>query len=157
MATRNARPSQRMEKEKDHFQPQMTPLIDILTLLLVFLIQSFSAEGNLITPSADLQLPQTSSKTAPVPALTVELTQNGVFSDGVALASRADVENTTELQIAPLYAWLKIKRTQMIDTAQDHPVIIQCDRDLEFSIVKRVMFTLSKAGYTDFSVLAIEE
>jgi hypothetical protein len=39
------------------FRPQLTSLIDVMTILLVFLIKSFSVDGNLITPSDDLILP----------------------------------------------------------------------------------------------------
>ena len=41
--------SEGIETLTDTFKPQMTLLIDILTLLLVFLIQSFNAEGTLVT------------------------------------------------------------------------------------------------------------
>ena len=67
------------EKENGSFRPQLTSLIDVMTILLVFLIKSFSVEGNLITPSADLVLPVSESKQVPTPVTTIELTKDAIL------------------------------------------------------------------------------
>ncbi|MFH0921086.1 MAG: biopolymer transporter ExbD [Fibrobacterota bacterium] len=139
------------------FRPQMTSLIDILTLLLIFLIQSFSAEGNLITPSDDLQLPVSSAKEAPKPMLMIEITSKAVMSEGTVLASADSVEHSAALSIEPLYQWLLQKKKTVADTTKNLEVIIQCDREMPFKVVKKVMFTCSRAGYADFSVLAVQK
>ena len=139
------------------FRPQMTSLIDILTLLLVFLIQSFSSEGALITASEDLKLPLTSSKIDPKPALMVEISKATVTSDGKVFAETAVVSESKDLLIDPLFQYVQAKRKAAVDTAKASEVIIQCDESLKFSVVKKVMFTCSKAGYSDFSVLAVQK
>ena len=135
----------------------MTSLIDILTLLLVFLIQSFSAEGNLITPSSDLVLPLSSSKKQPAPSLMIELTRDAVVAEGKQLAANRDFSASGDLLIKNVYQWCTLQKGRIADTTGGRHIIIQCDRELEFNIVKRVMFTCSKAGFNDFSVLVIEE
>ncbi len=50
------------DNEEAIFKPQLTSLIDVMTILLVFLIKSFSVSGNLVTPSKDLVLPTSDSK-----------------------------------------------------------------------------------------------
>jgi biopolymer transport protein ExbD len=139
------------------FRPQMTSLIDILTLLLIFLIQSFSAEGNLITPSDDLQLPVTTSKETPKPTLMVEITSRAVMADGTLIAAVDSTDSSPALSIAPLYEWLMQKKKTIADTTKNLEVIIQCDREMPFKVVKKVMFTCSKAGFSDFSVLAVQK
>jgi biopolymer transport protein ExbD len=142
----------------DTFKPQMTSLIDILTLLLVFLIQSFSAEGNLVTPSADLALPLSSSKKPARPSLMLELTHTGIVADGKQLALNESFASSGDFLVKNVYAWLlEQKATFGGATEAQRQITLQCDRELEFNIVKRVMFTCSKAGFTDFSVLVIEE
>jgi biopolymer transport protein ExbD len=136
----------------DLIKPQMTSLIDILTLLLVFLIQSFNAEGTLVTPSSDLTLPLSSSKQQPNPSLMVEITRDAVVAEGRRLASNASFAASPDLLVAGVYEWLTRKKT-----GESKRIIIQCDKELEFNIVKRVMYTCSKAGFTDFSVLVIED
>jgi biopolymer transport protein ExbD len=139
------------------FRPQMTSLIDILTLLLVFLIQSFSAEGNLITPSSDLELPLSSSKQQPVPSLTIELTRDAVVAEGRQLAANGSFSSSKDLPIPAVYQWCGLQKGRISGASGGKHIVIQCDRELDFNIVKRVMYTCSKAGFNDFSVLVIEE
>jgi biopolymer transport protein TolR len=141
----------------DTFKPQMTSLIDILTLLLVFLIQSFSAEGNLVTPSTDLTLPLSSSKKPARPSLMLELTHGGVVAEGKQLASNQSFAGAQDFLVKNVYGWLLQQKAATGGADAQRHIILQCDRELEFNIVKRIMFTCSKAGYTDFSVLVIEE
>jgi biopolymer transport protein ExbD len=138
----------------DTFKPQMTSLIDILTLLLVFLIQSFSAEGNLVTPSTDLTLPLSSSKKPAKPSLMLELTNGSIVADGKQLASNQSFSAAPDFLVKNVYGWLLEQKTTV---GAQRQIILQCDRELEFNIVKRIMYTCSKAGFTDFSVLVIEE
>lgn len=153
MALFNKKSLAPVDKFADTFKPQMTSLIDILTLLLVFLIQSFSAEGNLVTPSTDLTLPLSSSKKPARPSLMLELTRDGIVADGEQLASNGSFASSSDLLVKNVYAWLLAQKARVAQ----RQIVLQCDRDLEFNIVKRVMYTCSKAGFTDFSVLVIEE
>jgi hypothetical protein len=57
----------------------------------------------------------------------------------------------------PLFNWMKVERSRSTDISTVPKVLIQCDREIEFSIVKKVMFSCSKAGFSDFSVLVIQE
>jgi len=141
--------------QTDLIRPQMTSLIDILTLLLVFLIQSYSAEGNLITPSTDLQLPLSSSEISPKPALTLEITTADVIGDNKKLAAISTFSSSNTLLINSVFLWLSHKKTSA--AIAQLPVIIQCDRAVPFNVVKRVMYTCSKAGFSNFSVLVVEE
>lgn len=142
--------------EADTFRPQMTSLIDILTLLLVFLIQSFSSEGNLITPSEDLQLPYSSSALTPRPALSIEITKSAVLSEGTIIVPISLLNNSSELLIKNLEQFLLKQYKLQTDTTKAREIIIQCDKNMQFSIVKKVMYTCTYTGFTNFSVLAIE-
>lgn len=139
------------------FRPQLTSLVDVMTILLVFLIKSFSVEGNLITPSPDLQLPVSTSKTPPKPTCTIEVTKEEIISEGNSITTIESIEKQDSLIIPLLYKWMNIQKAKCSDTTKINEVLIQSDREVEFNIIKRVMFTCSKAGFTDFSVLVMEE
>ena len=143
------------EAMSDLIRPQMTSLIDILTLLLVFLIQSFNAEGTLVTQAPDLELPLSSSQIAPRPALTLEVTRSDIVAEGRKLASLESFKSSKSLLIENVFHWLRTKAAA--DSTMHNPIIIQCDREIPFNIVKRVMHTCSKAGFNDFSVLVVED
>jgi biopolymer transport protein ExbD len=138
-------------------KPQLTSLIDVMTILLVFLLKSFSVEGTLVRPSDDLALPEANTTQRPVPALNVEITTNGINVDGRPVAGMDRIVQSDSLMIPELYQWLT-SLSQLTGTAeQDNEVIIQCDRYLDFKYVKKVMFTCSKARYSDFSLLVLEK
>lgn len=138
-------------------KPQLTSLIDVMTILLVFLLKSFSVEGDLVRPSDDLALPESNSTQRPVPALNVEITTNSINVNSHPVVSMEDIMQPDSLMIPALYDWL-VSVSQLTGTAgKDHEVIIQCDRYLDFKYVKRVMFTCSMARYSDFSLLVLEK
>ncbi len=139
------------------FRPQLTSLVDVMTILLVFLLKSFSVEGNLVTPSADLELPLSTAQKPPKPTCTIEITRNAIASEGTIVAPLELVANQDSLLVAPLFDWMSLQRSKCEDTTKLQEVMIQSDREIPFHVVKRVMYTCSKAGFRDFSVLVLEE
>ncbi|MFP4415891.1 MAG: ExbD/TolR family protein [Chitinivibrionales bacterium] len=138
------------------FRPQLTSLIDVMTILLVFLIKSFSVEGNLITPSEDLLLPLSESSKTPSLRPSVEITQQVLIADGRVVDSVNAIAARDSLLIPNLANWLSdIDGRPGPEGMQE--IMIQADRDLPFDIVKRVMFTCSKSGVKDFTVLVLQE
>lgn len=139
------------------FRPQLTSLVDVMTILLVFLIKSFSVEGNIITPSEDLLLPVSTSEKPPRPRCSIEITRQAVLCEGQTIESVADIAAADSLMIPSLFSWMQLQRAKGTDTADVKEVMIQCDREVEFNIVKKVMYTCSRAGFMDYSVLVLQE
>jgi biopolymer transport protein ExbD len=139
------------------FRPQLTSLVDVMTILLVFLIKSFSVEGTLVTPSPDLQLPVSTSKKPPRPTCALEITRDAVMAEGNVLAKIDAFAASDTLVIPLLFDWMQVQQQKCRDTSKFREVLIQADRATEFNVIKRVMFTCSKAGFTDYSVLVLGE
>ena len=139
------------------FRPQLTSLVDVMTILLVFLIKSFSVEGEITTPADDLLLPISTSEKPPKPRTSLEITRTALLTEGQKLESVAAIVASDSLLIPPLFTWMKLQRLKYSDTLKIPEVMIQCDREVEFAIVKKVMFTCSKAGFVNYSVLVLQE
>ncbi|MBN1131414.1 MAG: biopolymer transporter ExbD [Chitinispirillaceae bacterium] len=137
------------------FRPQLTSLVDVMAIILVFLIKSFSTEGNIITPSSDLELPVSTSQKKPEARWNIEITRASVMSEGMRIAATGAYAEKDSLLIPELLTWLRNTRRLRGDTTSQ--TLIQCDRKVPYSIVKKVMYTCSKAQFTDFSVLVIQE
>jgi biopolymer transport protein ExbD len=137
------------------FRPQLTSLVDVMAIILVFLIKTFSTEGNIITPSSDLELPLSTSEKKPEPRWSIEIAKEFVLSDGAVIGPTNAYARGDSLLMPDLYKWLMNKRQMRADTASH--ALIQCDREVPYAIVKKVMYTCSKARFTDFSVLVIQE
>lgn len=133
-------------------KPQLTSLIDVMTILLVFLMKSFSVEGNLITPSEDLQLPVSTSREAPVPVPTLEISASSIMSDGEVILPTSVISEDDSLELQPLTKWLIPRKSSAMKE-----IMLQADQHIPFTIIKRVMFTCSKAGFDDFTILVQQE
>lgn len=137
------------------FRPQLTSLVDVMAIILVFLIKTFSTEGNIITPSSDLELPVSTSTKKPTPQWSIEIARNSVMSEGTFIATTGAYAKKDSLLIPELLKWLENKRKLRSDTTSQ--ALIQCDKEVPYAIVKKVMYTCSKAKFIDFSVLVIQE
>lgn len=139
------------------FRPQLTSLVDIMVILLFFLIQSFSIEGNLVTPSSDLELPLSSAKNAPQPFCSVHITKNNVLVDDMIVTTNDKIAESKDFMIPGLFKLMKIQKAKSKDSLSAKKLLVQADKEIPFAIVKKVMYTCSKAGFEDFKVLVIQE
>jgi biopolymer transport protein ExbD len=145
------------EAETTTFRPQLTSLIDVMTFLLVFLIKSFSVQGDVVTPSADLELPVSRSATTPKSITSIEVTKTSVVAEGRAISTLSAADRNDPLLMPDVYKWMKLLGAQASDAAAARKVMIKADREIEFSVLKRVMYSCSKAGFSDFTILAIQK
>jgi biopolymer transport protein ExbD len=134
------------EQNDDTISPQLTSLIDAMTILLVFLIQNFSAQGNLIMTQTDIKLPYSEVKETPLPAFMVQITESEVRVQGITVVKNENFENSIDLIIPELFE--KLPKNE-----PDKRIIIEADKNLPFNIVKRVCFSCSAAGFEDFEIL----
>ena len=144
-----------VRKEPSTFKPQLTSLVDVMTILLVFLIKSFSAEGNLITPASDLSLPVSTSKIPVHPLNSIKITKEYLLAGDEIIATLSSFAQSDSLIIPQLNAWLTSSYGQQAVPAKE--LMIQSDKEISFEIVKKVMYTCSQAGKTDFTILAVRE
>jgi biopolymer transport protein ExbD len=134
-------------------KPQLTSLVDVLTVLLIFLIKSFSAEGSQVNPVNNVSLPISSGKNVAKVMTSIEITPEELQLNGIPVTSTLAISGSDSLCISPLYGALLKKKLQEAKSE----IMIQADRNIEFEIVKKVMYTCSKAGATDFTILVVNE
>ena len=134
------------------FKPQLTSLVDVMVILLVFLIKSFSVEGSLIPVPESVALPLSTSETPVEQIRNIEVTNSGIVVGEKMLVTHKEYTDADSLLVKPLYGWLEEQ-----ELTENDRIMLQSDRDIEFNIIKRVMYTCSRAGITDFKVLVIQE
>ncbi|MCP4571331.1 MAG: hypothetical protein GY838_03195 [bacterium] len=129
-------------------RPQLTSLVDMMVILVVFLLKSFSVEGQLVTPAEGLELPVTVDA-APVPAgRVVEIGPETIRVDGAhVLATAVATSDTTALAVA----------LARLAAEGAGPVVVQCDRRLDFGVLGHVLRACGRAGLDDLSLLALED
>jgi biopolymer transport protein ExbD len=142
---------------------RLTSMIDMFTILLVFLLKNFSAEGQIISVSPDLKLPVSTAQKPPEVASVIAITQNLVLLDGKPVVEARNLMIGEQLIIPELYSELKkIRRLNekvgeiSSSIAFTGKISIQADRELPYIVIKKVMFTCGQVGFNDM-LLAVNK
>ena len=154
----------RRTKPPEIAKPQMTALVDVLTVLVFFLLKNFSTEGDIITQSKNLELPLSTSRTRPEQALTVAISQKHILVDGNPVALVAEEWERGGSGIPALARLLEEKRRQTERIAEfdekvefDGKLTIQGDRKIPFWLLQKVMSTCGENGYSSFSLAVTKQ
>ncbi len=148
------------------FKIQITSMVDMFVILLVFLLKSYSTSPTQISPDKSLALPVSTSTKAPVDALKLVVSKAGIFVDDkkiIDLSQGAvdvkDVDASDTNFIRALYAELDQQAQKSKSIAKvnetvefDGKVIMQADRDLPYELLRKVMYTSMMAGYSDVKI-----
>ncbi len=135
---------------------KLTSMIDMFTILLVFLLKSFSAEGQIMTVSKDLKLPESTAQKSPMAASVIAITNEWILLDGKRVVPLAELAASQSLRIAGLANALQDLRaisegvgTMTSDMGFTGKITIQGDKEIPYNILRKVMFTCGQVGYND--------
>ncbi len=162
----------KQNNKKSTFVLQLTAMVDMFTIIIVFLLKSFSTSAVNITPQEGLKLPYSSSYTNPVEGVKLVVSKNGIFVqdeqvvifENGQLASK-DQDPQDPSFIKSLFAALDKEAEKSKEIAKvneeykfDGKIVMQADQQLPYSLLKKVMYTASMAGYADMkmAVMALE-
>ena len=141
------------------FKPQLTSLVDVMTILLIYLLQSFSSEGDIVTVHKDLILPESSAHKPPELRVTITVNNSFILAEDKKVASVDEVLTSEDLVIPGLYEWLQLRRvaTEKIErystkTRFKGEVTIHGDKRIRFRLLKKIMYTCGQQGYNNFSL-----
>lgn len=140
----------------------LTSMMDMMTIILLFLLKTYSTTGMIITPSKDLTLPTSLSKEAPRKDLNVSITRENILVGDQLIVPISDVDPNSAI-IEPLYAVLKEKSETAKEDEEkygipfNHEVIIQGDENTPFDLLVKVLYTCGKTEYYKLRLLTYQE
>jgi biopolymer transport protein ExbD len=145
------------------FKIQITSMVDMFVILLVFLLKTYSTSPVNITPKEGMRLPESTSLVDPVDVVKLMVSRDGVFvedkkvmdlTNGKLAAGAADENDASFLR--PLFEELDKRAKHAKDISKvndsfefDGKVLMQADRDLAYDVLQKVMYTSMMAGYAD--------
>ena len=140
-------------------------MMDVLTVLLLFLLKSYVSGGEVMVPPPGVQLPASTAEAMPQSSLVVAIDGDEIVVGSDRVASLADVVATSELEIAPLAAQLQAARARQDEIARlrgesapaSYNATIQGDRDIEFRVLQKVMYTLHQNGYESIALAVLQK
>lgn len=166
-------PSKRGNNENQEMALNITSLIDVLTILLVFLLKSYSAEPEgAITISEQIKLPTTvSSLKVGENQTTVTVTKNAILIDNKeqvatigANWSILGIDRDNPFKIDGLIGALEEIAEKKKYIAQSNPafafdgeIVIMADEKMPSRVLAAVLFSVGQAGFDKIKLLAISK
>jgi len=140
-------------------------MLDMFTILIIFLLKSYSAEGIILTIPADLHLPHSTTQSAPEPGLVVEVSENVLVVDGKMLdVDLKEIRDSERLIIDSLYDHLITKARQYEEISALNPnagftgrLILEGDREIPFRLLKKILYTCGQAGFINQSLAVFQK
>ena len=140
-------------------KPLMTPLVDVLIVLVFFLLKNFSSDGDILTPAAGLVLPISTAQIKPELTIVLSISQKHILGDGTPLALVEEEMSSPSPTVLALRQWLEKKRKTSDEIARFNPgstfdgkLTIQSDQKIPFRILQKVLNTCGEQGFSKFSL-----
>src|SRR5688500_10785338 len=135
----------------------LAPFIDCLLCIVLFLLASFSASGELPIDK-NVKLPNAENVMDMTDAPMVAITGTHILVDGNPAGSTRAIDESNRMQrVDELFNVLKNKRElwKQLNPAKEFPgvVVLQVDRKVQALVVKSVFQTAAFAGYPNVSFM----
>ena len=142
----------------------VVPMVDMMTMLVIFLLQQFSSTGEVMYMQKDIKLPDAQHGQLIEVAPVVAISSQQVVVTGVKVADIPDLDRDSGyLNIPALEERLRDEKKKWEFIHQNDPekkwdglVNIQADKAVPFRIVKRVMYSCGVAGYFNVNFAALD-
>ncbi|MBH47149.1 MAG: hypothetical protein CME71_03160 [Halobacteriovorax sp.] len=159
------------KRKSQVFDLDITSLLDILVIMLVFLLQSTNSTGIILTVPKDVELPVSSSATPSNEGIVVQVSPTNIWvEDKEVLNMDGDIRSQMDQggrRLIPLFNEL-VKRKELIKRsaksspqAQDFGGIVNLvvDKTVKYSFVKKLLYTCAEAGFKEykFVVMGLEQ
>jgi len=137
----------------------LTAMVDMMTMLVVFLLSTFSATGELLMSQKGVELPVAINDKDLERAAIITITRTEVTFEGEGMGTIESLtdESVTDWKIAPLYERLQLYGYEL--AKQDMPeqkramlrgmVVLQADKGTPAKVLNRIMKTAYAAEFTE--------
>ena len=161
----------------------LTAMVDMFTVLAVFLLQNYQTTGDVIELSDEVVLPKAAKVRELKPATVVVISKGKVMVDKLQVASIDEIKTLPEVTIIPnLQARiqdafrLQEEKTRVAGLSQIRTAVnqgrggveankiddfkrvtVQADRVVDSGTVKKVMYTLTEAGASEINFAVLRD
>ncbi len=149
---------------------QLTAMVDMFTVLVVFLLQNYNVTGQVLYIPKEVTLPKAEKIKELAPSIVVTISEKEVLLDKNQVITGQALHSQESWMIEPLHKGLtealqkardeyekslQTKLQTAVDAARGekdkeqtpwNKVTIQADKGIDFLTVKKVMYTVTEAG-----------
>lgn len=161
---------------------QLTAMVDMFTVMVVFLLQNYATTNQVLPISDEVELPSAMEVKELKPSNVVVVSGEGISFNGEIVASFQDLKNQEDWLVKPLED--KVKEVIEAGTAQKNSlgqrirqavneaktgpepedeiddflkITIQADKTVDFLSVKKIMYTVTEAGIQEINFAVIKK
>lgn len=176
IVTPGKRPAKRFEKSRilggkmshgkkaTNAELNVIPMVDMMTMLVIFLLQQYSSTGEVLYMQKDIRLPDSHHGQAIEIQPVVAISGEQIVVTGVKVADVADLDRDSGyLNVPGLEERLRDEKKRWeylhqndAEKKWDGQVNIQADKGVPFRIVKRVMYSCGVAGYFSLNFATLD-
>jgi len=148
----------------------ITPMMDMMTIILVFLLKSFSSTSSTIAFDQNLKVPQSTTQLKPKEALSVTVTKKVILVEGDGIAPitggrvdpavKRDGENgyyiTPLVDILEKHARKEKKVAELTGIPWDAQLMLVADNSIPYRLLTEVLYSCGQAGYANYRLLVLK-
>lgn len=179
---RHNRPHNSRGKRSAVAMLSLTAMVDMFTVLAVFLLQNYQTTGEVIELSDDVILPKAAKVRELKPATVVVISKGQILVDRIPVATIDEVKTLPEISTLPnLQARIQdafkvleeksrlaglsqikqaVNQARGVETAKPEDfkrVTVQADKAMDAGTVKKVMYTLTEAGASEINFAVLRD
>lgn len=155
------------------FNLNLYPMLDIFSILICFLLMSYSTEGQSVDSNPNLELPTSSVRLSLDESASVSITKTEVVVQGGAVIiplENGDVAENRRSQGAIPDAYLEFKKLRnsmetlknrdqslLLNEKDLNTLTMEADKATEFKVIKRVMLSAQQAEFVGWKLAASKE
>lgn len=141
----------------------LTSMMDMFTIILVFLLKTYATEGQLIQPSESLALPKSTIQTPPETALDLVVSKETVMLNDKPIVDLEFVKKEKGYIIQALQDKLLFHARKAREMEEQYgvpfsgKVTIQGDKDMEYKDLVKVMATCGASEYPNMRLVVYQK
>lgn len=147
----------------------ITSLLDVIVILLVFLIQNYDSSDVVFTLPQEVKVPISQKNDIASRGISVMVSPNQIWLDDVVIMSNQNlpqkIYDEGGKRIVPLYDAL-VSRKNKIDiiakstnnaTSFSGDINLIIDKSIKYSYIKKILFTCAQAGFDRYRLVLREK
>ena len=160
----------RKSKKDDGFTLQLTAMVDMFTIMIVFLLKSYDTSSVEVKNVDGLILPASITASNPKEAMLLLVSKKGIFVNDIKVAtiengkvSEKYISKSDEDYIEGLFKELNKEAEKIEELAKKNPnikfkgkIFMQADKELNYGILRKILYTATMAGYGDLRLAALD-
>jgi len=139
-----------------HGPLMLVPMIDILTILVVYLLVH-AADAELLSNPRNVSMPMSVSELKPREATVITVARDMLYVNGEEVMSVGQVAASTEPVVEALRAKLRKQAKSLLAAgAEEREITVIADKSLMYPVLRRIIASCAAAEYSKVSLAVVE-